>query len=483
MSESIKKQTFSGIKWTALEQLSTHVVTFVLGIILARLLSPSDFGTVGVLSVFMAVSQTFIDSGFGQALIRQKKLNDVDCSTVFYFNIAVSLVCYLILFLCAPLIADFFAMPILSSIVKVYCLTLLIGSFESVQISRLTANLNFKALAKVNVLSSLVSCVVGVSLAYLNYGVWVLVWQRIVARLFHLCMVWIVAKWHPQWTFSKQSFMSLFSFGGKLLVGNLIWQIYVNLTPIIIGKYFSAKDLGYYTRGTHLATLPANTIMGVLSKVTYPILAKIQDDRVRLVSIYRKYIKSTSMAIMFALLLLAALAKPVVLLLLTDKWADCIIYLQIFIFSAMFDHVDKLNLNLLKVVGKSDLILKLEIYKRIISLSVLFAAIPFGVIGICISKVIYGQIALAFNTYYSGKLFGMGYFSQMKDFVPYAFFSFISCVPAYCLTMVEIPYWTMIAAGFIIAVGVYWSILHLLNDSSYRMFVVPALNKIKSKWI
>lgn len=479
--ESIKDKTLSGVKWTALEQFSTQAITFVLSIILARLLDPTDYGTIGVLSIFMAVSGTFIDSGFGQALIRKTDCKEEDYSTILYFNMAVSLLCYIILFICSPLIASFFNIPILSSIVKVYCLTLVINAIGTVPRTRLTKNLEFKSIAKINVLSTIFSGVIGVTLAYAGLGVWALVWQAVLSGIFSNIILWIVSKWTPTKVFSKQSFKEMFGFGSKLLAGGLIWQIYSNITPIIIGKFFSAKDLGLYSRGTNIAQLPASIIFGILSKVTFPILAKLQDNKERLIYIYRKYIKLSSMLIMFSLLLLAALAKPVVLILLTDKWASCIIFLQLYAISILTDHVDKLNLNLLIVVGRSDLHLKLEVYKRLISLSILLASVPFGVIGICISKIIYAQIALIFNTYYVGKLFGMGYWTQMKDFFPYIIFSILAVTPAFLLTYTTLSNWVIATVGILVAVGIYILLLRLSKDASYKEVVTLVHEKLLHK--
>lgn len=281
--------------------------------------------------------------------------------------------------------------------------------------------------------------------------------------------------------FSKQSFDELFGFGSKLLAQGLLWQIYSNLTPIIIGRYFSAKDLGQYTRGTSLVKMPADTILGVIGKVTFPILSKLQNDQERLVTIYRKYIKSSSMAIMFMLVLLAALARPIVLFLLTEKWEMCVVYMQIFVFAAMFDHIDKLNCNLIQVVGRSDVLLKMEVWKRIISISILLASVPFGVIGICVSKIVYEQVALTFNTRAAGKLFGMGYWAQMKDYMPYAIMSFISCAPAYVLTFTALPHIVVILVGGIGSVLIYWAMLAMKRDASYIEFVKPAINQLKNR--
>lgn len=479
--ENLKDKTLSGIKWTALEQFSVQAITFALSIILARLLTPTDYGTIGVLSIFIAVSGAFIDSGFGQALIRKKDCNDVDYSTILYFNIAVSVACYLLLFLCSPLIAGFFNMPILSSIVKVYCTTLIISALGTVPRTRLTKNLEFKTIAKINVMSTVFSAVIGVALAYAGWGVWALVWQAVLSGIFSNIILWMASRWYPEWVFSKQSFKEMFGFGSKLLAGGLIWQIYSNLTPIIIGKFFSARDLGLYSRGANIAQLPANMIFGVLAKVSYPIFARLQDDRERLIRVYRKYIKFSSMLIMFALLLLVAIAKPIVLILLTEKWASCIIFLQLFAISILTDHIDKLNLNLLVVVGRSDLHLKLEVYKRVVSLAVLFAAIPFGVIGICVSKIFYAQLALMFNTYYSGKLFGLGYWAQWKDFCPYIVFGIISVAPAFLLTYTDMSDWFVAIAGTVLAIAIYALCLKLRNDESYSELIAIINEKVLKK--
>lgn len=465
--ENIREKTISGIKWTALEKFSTQAVMFVISVILARLLNPTDYGTIGLVSIFMAVSGTFIDSGFGQALIRKQDCSDKDYSTIFYFNLAVSLVCYIILFACSPLIASFFNIPILSSIVKIYCFTLVIDAFGIVARTKLSKDLEFKSIAKINFLSAVFSGVVGVILAYWGWGVWALVWQGVLSTIFSNTILLIIAKWHPILTFSKNSFTEMFGFGSKLLVGGIIWQVYSNITPIIIGKFFSARDLGLVTRGSNVASMPASIIFGILSKVSYPIFAKLLDDKERLIRVYRKYIKFSSMLIMFALLLIAALAKPVVIILFTEKWVNCIIFLQLTAIAIMTNHVDKLNLNILVVIGRSDLHLKLEVYKRLISLTILLASIPFGIIGICASRILYAQIALMFNTYYVGKLFGMGYKAQWQDFAPYVIFGALAVTPGFLLTYTSLSNWFTAIIGSIIAIGIYFGILKYRKDESY----------------
>ena len=465
----LKEKTLSGVKWNAIGRFSTQGVSFFISILLARILTPSDYGVVGMIGIFMAIAQTFIDSGFGSALIRKKDCTDEDFSTAFYFNIAVGIVCYLILFLAAPLIADFFDTPILRDIVRVLSINLFLNSLSIVQTAKLTAAVDFKSQAKVSLVATIVSGCVGLVMAYSGFGVWSLVYQSVSLSLVRTILFWIITKWKPLRTFSKQSFKYLFGFGSKILSASLLHTIYVNLTTILIGKFYTSKDLGYYTRGEGLANLPSSNLTNILQGVTYPILAKIQDDDERLISVYRKYIRITSMVIFFGMFLMAALSKPLILTLLTDKWANSIIYLQIFCFAYMFDHINQLNLNILYVKGRSDLVLRLEIIKKTISISMIVAAIPFGVLAICIARALYTQIAVIINTYYTGKLFGLGYFAQVKDFIKYIIYSLIAVLPAFLLSYTSILPILALIAGVCIAGIIYWMLVHK-NDDYVEVF-------------
>lgn len=473
--KSVKQETLSGVKWTAIEKFSVQGIQFLLGLIMARLLSPSDYGTVGMLAIFFAVSQTFIDSGFGNALVRKIDRTETDFSTVFYFNIVVSVACYILLFTIAPWVGSFFNMSILCPILRVQSINLILNSMMGIQVAKLTIDINFKALAKRSLWSSIVSGVFGIILAYNGFGVWALVYQSILSTFINLVFIWIYCKWKPRREFSWQSFRELFSYGSKLLLSGLLNTIYVNLTPIIIGKYFSPRDLGFYSRGTHLARYPGDNINGVLQRVTFPVFAKLQNDDEHLIHAYRKYISITSMCIFYGCVLMASIGKPLVLLLLSSKWAEAIIYLQIFSFSIMFDHINSINLNLLQVKGRSDLFLRLEIIKKTISTIILFASIPFGVIGICISKVIYTQIDVFINTYYTGKLFHLGYIDQFRDFGGYLILSIIACVPAYLLTFLDIPYIVTLILGASTSTILYFIFLRK------NKYMHEVLETIKSK--
>lgn len=471
----LKEKTLSGVKWNAIGRFSTQGVSFVISVLLARILSPSDYGVVGMIGIFMAIAQTFIDSGFGSALIRKKDCTDEDYSTAFYFNIVVGIVCYFILFFSAPLIASFFDTPILKDIVRVLSINLFLGSLTIVQSAKLTAAVDFKSQAKISLVATIISGGVGLLMAYSGYGVWSLVYQSVSSSVVRTILFWVVTKWRPQRTFSKQSFKYLFAFGSKILSASLLHTVYANLTTILIGKFYTPKDLGYYTRGENLAVLPSSNLTGILQSVTYPILAKIQDDDARLISIYRKYIRITSMVIFFGMFLMAALAKPLIITLFTDKWENSIIYLQVFCFAYMFDHICQLNLNILYVKGRSDLVLRLEVIKKTISISMIVAAIPFGVLAICISRALYTQIAVIINTYYTGKLFGLGYVAQVKDFIKYLLFSFLAVLPTFVFSFTSLPSIVVLAIGGCSACLIYWWLIR--NDESF----VELLSLVRKK--
>ena len=473
---SVKQESIQGVKWSAFEKCAVQGIQFVLGIILARLLEPSDYGVIGMHAIFLAVSQTFVDSGFSSALIRKIDRTEDDFCTAFYFNIAIAVACYVLLFVAAPWISDFFHTPILCPILRIQTVTLITNSLMAVHVTRLTIDVNFKALSIRSILSTIVSGIVGIILAYVGWGVWALVVQSLLASIINLVFIWIYCKWYPQRPFSRESFHNLFSYGSKLLVSGLINTIYSNLTTLVIGRKFTALDLGVYNRGTSLPALPVNNINTALQRVLFPILSRFQNDEHLLMAYYRKYIGIVSMVLFFICCLIAAIGRPLVLLLLTSKWEACIIYLQIFSFAIMFDHLCIINHTLLLSVGRSDLFLKLELIKKPVFIAILLAAIPFGVLGICISKIISTQAAVVMNTYYTGKLFKFGYWAQMKDFLPYLLYSILACTPAFLFTYLDVHPALSLSLGCLSAPVFYWL---LLRKDPY---MVEVLVLAKNHW-
>lgn len=471
----IKDATLSGAKWGAIEKFSVQGIRFVLSLIMARLLAPTDYGQVSIIMIFIMLSDTLVDSGFNNALIRKKNHTEEDYSTVFYFNVIIALVCYGVLWFMAPFVAKFFNMPLLCSLLRVQSLSVIINSLLAVQVSRLTIALNFRALAKCSLMASLLSGVVGVALAYIGMGVWALVGQTIISCIINLiCVCWF-CRWFPLLSFSKTSFHEMFAYGSKLLASSIINKLYQNLTTFIIGKFYSSKDLGFYDRGTGLAFFPTDSINGIMQKVTFPIMAKIQDDEARLIEVYRKYIKMLSMVIFFSSILLAALAKPLIYVVLGAKWSGAVIFCQIYVFSVCFNHIDVVNLNLLYIKGRSDLVLKLEFIKKTLSTLVLIASIPFGLVAICISRVIHTQITIISDSYYIGKFYSYGFINQCKDIWHYFLISLIACFPAFVLSFFNFHNLLIIFIGIVSASAIYYIMLR--DDQS----MIELMNMIKSQ--
>lgn len=415
MGQSIRKQTVKGVYWSAIERFSSQGTGFVIEIIIARLLSPSDFGLIGMLAIFMAVSQVFIDGGFTSALIQKQDRTDVDFSTAFYINLMISVAVYTILFFSAPYIAIFYNQPLLSPITRVYSISLVISAFTAVNQAKLSINVDFKTKTKITLISHITAGIVAIICAYYGMAVWALVVQILVSTLLAMLLSFYYVRWFPLLQFSRESFRRLFSFGSKLLGANLISQAYSNIYNLFVGKVYSSAQLGFYTRAFLFARFPSTNLSNVLSRVAFPVLSQLQNDDERLMGVYSKYIRMSAY-ISFPLILgLAAVAKPTIILLLKEKWAPAIILLQLLCISVMWDCITKVNLNLLYVKGRSDLVLRLEVIKKTIGFSILIASLPFGLIWICVGKCIYGFIAYSINTFYTGKLLNYGFWDQMRD--------------------------------------------------------------------
>lgn len=418
MPESLKKKTVKGVAWTSLNQAVSLGFGFVIGVILARLLSPSDYGLLAMIGVFNAIAFAFLDSGFGSALIRKPNLTEDDNTTAFLFNIVAGLLLFGVIWIIAPWVSQFYDKPILTSLLRAEGSLLILASFKAVQNAQITRALNFKAIMIINITSQVIGGVVAVISAYKGLGVWALVVQHILSSVVSLVLLWIISPWRPRGRWNKASFSYLWGFGSKLLASALLDRIYVNIYPIVIGKLYSAADLGQYTRAKGYADLPSGTLTGVLQQVTFPVLSQIQEDTERLASSYRRMLRFTVFIVFPIMIGMATLAYPLVVALVTDKWAKCVPYLQVICLASMWYPVHAINLNLLQVKGRSDLFLRLEIIKKIIGVTIIFVSVPFGIMGICIGSVCTSLICLVINTYYTGKLIHVGFLRQMMDMTP-----------------------------------------------------------------
>ena len=418
MSDSLKSKTVKGVVWSSIERFSTQGVQFLIMIIMARLLTPKDYGLIGMLAIFLSVAQSLIDSGFSQALIRKQDRTDVDNSTVFYFNIVVSSALYLILFIAAPFVADFYNQPELTSVMRVVCLGVILNSLAVVQRALLTVRIDFKTQAKASLSAAVISGCIGIVLAYCGFGVWSLVVQQLLNLSVNTLLLWIFSKWRPIAVFSWKSFHELFAFGSKLLASGLLDTLYRNIYPIVIGKLFSASSLGHYTRAHQFSEFPSSNVTGIIQRVTYPILCGIQDETERLEAVYRKFLKLSAFIIFPLMIGMSAVARPFIDIVLGKQWGFCGKLLQIICFAMMWYPIHAINLNLLQVKGRSDLFLRLEIIKKILGITVLCITAPFGLVVMCYGQIFNSIVALVINTYYTGKLINVGFIRQMKDLLP-----------------------------------------------------------------
>lgn len=414
-TDSLKQKITSGLFWSSVERFSNQGVQFVFSIILARLLSPSDYGIIAMVTIFFAVAQSFVDSGFSNALVRKADRTEEDLSTCFYFNIGVGIIAYIVLFLIAPLVANFYNQPILSPIIRITGLGVILNSLCVVQQALFTIKIDFKSQAKITLSATVISGIVGIILAYQGYGIWALVWQGVASSIVRMGLLWLMSKWRPRTGFSKSSFNYLFGYGSKLLASGLLDTIYNNIYPIVIGKFYNPAQLGNYSRALGWAQLPSANITSILQRVTFPVLSTIQDDTLRLQNSYRRLLKLSAFIVFPLMMGLAAMASPLIRVILTAKWDGCVLYLQILCFALMLYPIHAINLNLLQVKGRSDIFLRLEIIKKIIGVVILIITIPLGITAMCLGMVFSSIICLIVNTYYTSRFIDVGLLTQLKD--------------------------------------------------------------------
>ena len=461
MSESLKQKTVKGVFWSSVERFSVQGIQFLVMIIMARLLTPKDYGLVGMVAIFIAVAQSLVDSGFSQALIRKQNRTETDNSTVFYFNIVVGILLYFILFAIAPWVADFYDSPELTALMRVICLSVVFNSLVVVQRALLTVNIDFKTQAKASLTAAIVSGVVGIGMAYSGFSYWSIVAQQLVNLGLNTLLLWIFARWRPRWIYSWNSFRELFTFGSKLLASGLLDVIYRNMYLLVIGKVFTASSLGYYTRAHQFAEFPSSNLTGIIQRVTYPVLCQIQDDDERLALIYRRFLRVSAFFIFPLLVGLSAVAKPLILLLLKEQWLFASTLLQIICFGMMWYPIHAINLNLLQVKGRSDLFLKLEIIKKIMAVIILCITVPMGLVAMCVGQIFSSILCLIINTHYTGKLIQVGFLRQMQDLLPILLLSLGMWLVVYMITLLLLGHlWLQliggISAGMIFYVGMAW---------------------------
>ncbi|MCI7309444.1 MAG: lipopolysaccharide biosynthesis protein [Prevotella sp.] len=455
VTPNIKEQTISGVIWKFFEKFSIHFIVFIQSIIMARLLSPSDYGLIGMVTILNGICATLVDAGLTNALIRKKKATSQDFSTVFVFNVVMNLLMAGVMVICAPFLADFYSQPILKNIIYLFAVQGFSGALLAVQGAKMITNLQFKTLGLINVITTIATGIVSITLAFTGWGVYALVIPNIVMIYIRFGLYYYYQHWFPGFYFSKESFTELFGYGSRILASNLLNVIFGNIYSIIIGKKFSAASLGYYTRGEGYATLPSSVINDVIKNVTFPVLSKIQDNIHELTTAYRRMLRITVLCLFPLMILLVVLAHPLVVIMISDKWVNCIVFLQILCFSAMLQPVVSLAHNLLQIKGRSDVFLRITILQKLMLIVIVLATVPLGIIYMCVGSVLLAYLTFIVNCYYIKKEINLGYIEQLKDLLPSFFLSLIMGGIVYFIcSLIEILL-IKICVGFVLGLLLY----------------------------
>ena len=472
MAESLKKKTVKGLGWSALDNAARYGMQFFIGIVLARLLSPDDYGLLGLVGIFTVVCTALVNGGFTTALIRKKDATDDDFNTAFICNLTMSLLLYTVTFFCAPLIADFFNREELIPLVRVSSLGLIIGAFGLVQQTRLTKRIDLKTQTKITLIASAASGVVGISMALMDFGVWALVAQQLTSHILRTIQLYIYNRWLPQLRFSKESFHNLFGFGWKMMVSALIDTIWKELYQVVVGKFYSPATLGQYTRGQHYAKLFSQNLTTVVQRVTYPVLSSIQDDKERMVSAYRRIIRTSMFITAVTLFFLGAVSEPLIYCMIGPKWHEASTYLPLICLNSTLYPLHAINLNMLQVQGRSDLFLGLEIIKKIIGLAPLFIGAFIGIIPMLWTNIVAGIVCYFLNSYYSGRLLGYSSWMQLRDIAPSYMLAIAIALSVWFLKYLPLSYWIILPLQITIGIVVFFSICKMFKMNEYKEIMV-----------
>lgn len=412
---SLRKKAFSGMIWSSIQQFGNQGIRFVVSIILARLLLPEEFGLIGMIGIFMAIGTELISSGLTSSLIRTDNPDQRDYSSVFFYNLFGSIILYFLLFFTAPYIANFFKQPSLIEITRLYSLTFIISGLSAVQLAKIRKEMNFKLETQSSLASTVVSAMVGILLAYRGFGVMSLVWMSIAGSIISSVMLWFTSDWRPALIFDKKKFSYHYRFGYRMAIAGVINAVFNNIYTLVIGKFFSPIQLGYYTRADTLKQFPISNISSILNKVTFPIFAEIKNDDQRLKRVYKEMMQLVIFIIAPLLVMMGVIADPLFRFLFTEKWLPAAPYFQILCVNGILYPLHSYNLNILLVKGRSDLVLRLETAKKVILCLIIVVAIPFGIIGLLWGQVIYSVLCYFINSFYSGKMIGYTAMKQLYD--------------------------------------------------------------------
>lgn len=484
MAESLTDKTIKGVGWNSVDRIVNYGIGFVVGIVLARLLSPEEYGLIGIIGIFTAIFNIILDSGLSVALIRKKDVTDTDYCTVFWTNLLLSIVLTSILYVGAPVIGHFFNRPELVPYIHVMSFILVLNALSITQQAILTKRIDFKTQTKISLIAHTLSGIIGIAMAYTGFGVWALVAQQMTSRLFTTILLWTYNKWWPKLIFSWNNFKVLFGFSWKLLLAQIISSLWTQVYQAVVGKVYSPATLGQYTRARQYGQLVSSSVGDVVLKVSLPVMSSIQNEDDRLLRAFRTIIKTTMLVSSVLLIGMAACAKPLIFVLIGEQWLPCVPMMQIISFTLMLYPLHQININMLTVQGRSDIQLFLQIIKCILAIGPILLGIYVGIYWMLISSVVTGWIALLLNSYYSGKKFNYKWWMQLRDVLPSLVIAFMMAIPVYLLTYLPISYYAIlpiqIVVGFLVTIGLCeWSkeeeylqlkgiVLHYVGNHTHR---------------
>ncbi len=471
MAESLKDKTVKGLGWSALDNAARYGMQFIIGIVLARLLSPDDYGLLGLVGIVTVVCTALVNGGFTTALIRKKDATDEDYNTAFICNLSMSLLLYVVIFLCAPWIAAFFEREELTALVRASSLGLIIGALGMVQQTRLTKRIDFKTQTKITIAATALSGIIGIGMALTDFGVWALVAQQLTSQVVTTMLLYIYNRWMPQFSFSKSSFHDLFGFGWKMMLSALLDAVWKELYQAVVGKFYNPATLGQYTRARHYANLFSSNLTTVVQRVTYPVLSNIQDDKERITYVYRRIIRMSMFITATLLFALAAVSEPLIYCMIGPKWHEASTYLPLICLNSTLYPLHAINLNMLQVQGRSDLFLGLEVIKKIITLVPLFIGAFVGIMPMLMANLVIGIIAYFLNSNYSGRLLGYSSWMQLRDIAPSYALAIAIALPVWFLKFLPLSYWIVLPMQIAVGATVFFACCKLFKMNEYKEII------------
>ena len=475
--KNLKQKATSGMMWTAFQKYSLMIVQFIAGIILARLLTPHDYGCIGMLAVFMTLSSTFIDAGFGSALIQKKQPTQTDYSTIFFFNMGMAALMYAILFFSAPAIANFYGIPLLCPVLRAQALILFIQGFSAVQSNVLRKKMDFKVISIVTIITSLLSLGITILLAYKGFGVWSLVAMNIIQAIIPAVVYWFYLRWRPLWVFSWNSFKELFSFGFYMLLTHFVNELGKQIQALLIGKLFSSATLGYYSKASGTERIASNVISSVITNVTYPLYAAAQDDKALLGNIIKKLTLTISYFTFPLMLILMLIAKPVFVLLYSDRWLPSVIFFQVLCITGITSCLQSVNTQSIAAIGKSKQMFTWTLLKRTLGSGAMIAGLLlYGMEGFLVGVVFYNFLCYFVNIWLVSKYIGYKWTTQLLDLLPVTVVSVVAVVVCYvCMTVLELNMYieALIVIAIYMAIYLGWSFIFKPQAYTYTLSVIP----------